>query len=187
MHASVLAWGIDMVDTVKPTGKRVLEVGSLDENGSLRPYVEAHDPSSYIGVDMRIGPRVDMVLDATELIPQFGTRSFDLVICTEMLEHAERWQVALHHVKQQVARGGWLLLTTRSPGFPRHGYPDDHWRFTRSMMEVALSDMTAASVQKDPGDNAPGVLCMAGGPARSMDLADDPVLMVAAIPAPTTV
>jgi len=38
-------------------GKRVLEVGSLDVNGSPRTVLEPWEPSDYAGVDIKDGPR----------------------------------------------------------------------------------------------------------------------------------
>ena len=51
--------------------KAVIEVGSYDVNGSLRPIVEQLLPASYIGVDLVKGPGVDEVCDANGIINYF--------------------------------------------------------------------------------------------------------------------
>ena len=42
----------------------MLEVGSLNVNGSIRPMIESRGPRSYLGVDVLDGPGVDRVVDA---------------------------------------------------------------------------------------------------------------------------
>ncbi|MBI3813157.1 MAG: hypothetical protein HY279_01640 [Nitrospinae bacterium] len=50
-------------------GKEVIEVGSIDINGSLRYAIEIFKPAKYIGVDIQKGHGVDQICDAQELIP----------------------------------------------------------------------------------------------------------------------
>ena len=61
---------------------KVLELGSLDVNGSPRPFFS---DCEYLGVDWRPGPCVDVVAFAHELT--FPSESLDTVISTEMFEH----------------------------------------------------------------------------------------------------
>lgn len=144
-------------------GKRVLEVGAYDDNGSPRPHVESLHPSSYLGTDMRPGPRVDLVLDAAD-VPTLG--EFDLVISTEMLEHAEFWRDAMRGMIDAVKPGGILFLTTRSPGFAYHGYPEDHWRYTVKDMRDILdgAGMVILVLKPDPAKIYPGVFAKARKP-----------------------
>jgi SAM-dependent methyltransferase len=163
MHESVLEWVDKQLETVDCTGL-VLDVGSLNVNGSAKSTVMRHgDPLQYIGVDMRPGIGVDTVAYAEDLVEVFGRAKFQLVVCCEMLEHAETWQRALWGVKQQVAPGGTLLLTTRGPGFALHDFPEDHWRFTTDLLEKACSDMGDVRAYEDP--QMPGVFVRATGPA----------------------
>lgn len=144
-------------------GKRVLEVGAYDENGSARPHVESLHPLSYLGTDMRPGPRVDMVLNAADL-PVLG--EFDLVISTEMLEHAEFWRESMHGMITVVKPGGILFLTARSPGFVYHGFPDDHWRYTVEDMGYILrgAGLEIIILKPDPSPHEPGVYAKARKP-----------------------
>jgi hypothetical protein len=68
-------------------GRSVLEVGSLDVNGSLRPLLEEVCPRTYVGIDIITGPGVDQVCSAEQLIERFGAELFEAVVSTEMLEH----------------------------------------------------------------------------------------------------
>lgn len=104
----------------------VVEVGAYDENGSIRDVL----PVS-IGVDMRSGPRVDLVMPVEGLVSHFGPESADAVVCCESLEHMEDWDAALTNLWGVLREGGTLLLTLASPSKRWHGYPGDYWRITR--------------------------------------------------------
>lgn len=141
------------------TGKRVLEVGSYDVNGSIRPLIVKFEPAEYIGVDMREGPGVDLVLNALDLEKQFGRGLFDLVICAELLEHAQDWRGVITNLKAVLKPGGLLVLTTRSWGFPLHEYPGDFWRFEGDDMRDIFRDMLHTYIETDP--QVPGVFVRA--------------------------
>lgn len=106
----------------------VLEVGSLNVNGSVRQFF----CGPYLGVDIRHGPGVDEI-SAAEHLPYRDGR-FDVVVSTEMLEHClDPWQ-AMFHMSRVLKVGGVLLLSCR--GFdergcwPVHHDPVDRWRFS---------------------------------------------------------
>jgi SAM-dependent methyltransferase len=111
-------------------GKKVLEVGSRYVNGSVRPLImKIATPESYTGADIEHGQYVDVVCAVENLITHFGNEKFDVVISTEMLEHVYDWKVAVKNMKAVLKPEGLIFLTTRSKGFPYHGYPHDYWRF----------------------------------------------------------
>jgi len=151
-------------------GKRVLEIGALNFNGSVRSAITQHTPESHLGTDISIGPGVDDVCNVVELARKYGREQFDLVICTEVLEHVRDWQAAVSNIKAVMRPGGVLLLTTRSKGFPYHGYPFDFWRFEISDFRVIFSDLDVEALQSDP--QAPGVFLM----ARKPDVFEERVL-----------
>jgi SAM-dependent methyltransferase len=160
-HASVLRWFPKALTTADVADRRVLEVGSYDVNGSVRPLVEALGPASYIGVDQTAGPRVDEVVDCTGLVGRFGRDAFDVVVSTEMLEHAREWRGCLWAMAEVLAPGGLLILTTRSPGFPFHPFPEDCWRFTRLVMAEALTSAGFGPYEVCDDPEAPGVFVRA--------------------------
>lgn len=137
------------------TGRRVLEVGAYDVNGTCRKDIVKHLPSLYLGVDMRHGPNVDAIIDVYELEHRFGRESFDVVVNTEMMEHVTDWREAINNMKSVVKVGGYLAITTRSVGFVYHGYPVDWWRFSIEDMTEIFSDYKILALQSDP--IAPGV------------------------------
>lgn len=153
MHDSVLAWAERIVDPAWVRDAHVLEVGSLDVNGSLRPLVTRYGPARYRGIDMRAGPGVDEVLAAEEMV---DVETYDLIISTEMLEHCLPWAEALYRMKRALRIGGRIVLTTRGPGTAYHGFPDDYWRFTLDHATRMFSDFTTLALDDDPG--MPGFL-----------------------------
>ncbi len=154
-HNSVLAWGQRVIEPAWVKGRRVLEVGACNVNGSLRAHIEAMGPAEYIGVDMQPGEGVDEICYAESLLGHFGPEAFDLVLSTEMLEHARQWRAAVHNMKGVLRPGGLLLLTTRSEGFPLHEYPGDYWRFSCADLSEVFSDFSPHTSAPDP--EAPGV------------------------------
>ena len=143
-------------------GKRVVEVGSLDVNGSLRPIIQNLNPKEYLGIDIEMGPNVDEVCEATEILDRYGENAFDVVVTTEMLEHVRPWKEVVHNLKRAVSPGGILLVTTRSFGVPYHGYPYDFWRYELEDMTRIFDDMEIEKLDPDP--TLPGVMMIARVP-----------------------
>ncbi|MDI6895984.1 class I SAM-dependent methyltransferase [Methanocella conradii] len=140
-------------------GKRIIEIGSLDVNGSLRPLLESYNPKEYIGVDIVKGPGVDKVCNVENLVEEFGENVFDVVISTELLEHVKDWRKAISNMKKICKEGGFILITTRSKGFHYHGYPYDFWRFEIDDMMNIFQDCEILALEKD--SSAPGVFIKA--------------------------
>lgn len=177
MHASAMAFACSALTADDVAGKRVLEVGSLNVNGSVRPHVEALGPRAYWGTDMRPGPGVDIVIAAEDLprplseVSRDGNVGLtpvvaDVVVSTEMLEHAADWRGAMRGMIDVLAPGGVLVLTTRSQGFPLHGYPDDHWRYSVEAMGAILkgAGLDVERLEADPLPGHPGVFARARKP-----------------------
>src|SRR5215510_8838114 len=125
MHQSVLEWVSGITRRYDFAGQEVLEVGSLNINGSVRPFFEG--AGTYTGIDLREGPDVDLVMNSHDL--QFPDESFDLVISTEMLEHDDRFWASLEEMGRVLKKEGLLIITARGNGFMPHEYPHDYWRF----------------------------------------------------------
>jgi SAM-dependent methyltransferase len=163
MHASVMEW----LRHVRPkfgiiTSWQVLEVGSYNENGSPREVFTPEVVGSYVGVDIREGRDVDYVANADSSLDGLGG-PFDLVICTEMLEHDARPWLAVPNMARVLRGGGHLLLTARGfndyGGYPNHPCPGDFWRFNPNSFNVLLRDAELKPVEilHDPDPDSPGV------------------------------
>ncbi len=160
-HSSCLDFVRRALTTPEVYDRKVLEVGSLDVNGSPRADVMAMGPAFYLGIDPVDGPGVDEVAE----LYQVCRDDFDIVICCEMLEHVEDWRAAVSDLKRVTAYGGTLLITTRSPGFPYHAFPIDCWRYERSDISAMFADWTVEMLESD--DEAPGVFAKVRKPVIS--------------------
>lgn len=164
MHSSVIRYVTEVVRACDLEGKRVLEIGSMDVNGSVRPIFKTDD---YLGTDMQPGPGVDKVINAHALV--LGIKgmeeSFDVIVCCEMLEHDDQPWLTLSNAYECAKDGGFLILTAR--GFdergcwPLHGYPDDHWRYSQGAIRRLLeyTGWQPRENWRDP--EGPGVLALA--------------------------
>lgn len=95
--------------------KDVLEVGSLDINGSIRSLF---NKCNYIGLDVGEGKGVDIVCPI-HLYDKPET--FDVVVSTEMLEHSQTWEKDLAQMYDNLRPGGILILTCASNTRQEHG------------------------------------------------------------------
>ena len=114
-------------------------------------------------MDVAPGPGVDRVCDVADLDAEFGGDRFDLVVSTEMLEHVRDWRHAVRNLKRMVAEQGLLVITTRSFGFPYHGFPGDFWRYELDDMTRLFPDFEILRLVPDP--LLPGVFLKCRKPA----------------------
>jgi SAM-dependent methyltransferase len=162
-NASCIAFARAQLSSNDVLGRSVLEVGALDVNGSVRPVVEALGPATYVGIDIQDGPGVDELCDVAQLTVRYGEEKFDLVVSTELVEHVRDWRVAFTNMKSVLRPGGTILITTRSRGFPIHGYPLDYWRYELEDMQRIFADFEIVAIERDR--EAPGVFVKARKPA----------------------
>jgi SAM-dependent methyltransferase len=144
---------------------KVLEVGSFDVNGTLRDALPITR-----GVDMRPGPKVDEVVDASDLLAVFGPDSFDGVCSADALEHIEDWQSALSNIWGVLRTGGPLLITMAAPTKGVHGYPHDYWRWPMDRWKRLFGDNKI--VGEFVGSISQGVCVIKTGPLDLSHLPD---------------
>ena len=162
-NKACIDFGTDHVRDEDIRGKKVLEVGSYNVNGSFRSVIKPFEPDSYIGVDIREGPGVDEICSIEDIVTRYGKDSFDVVITTELMEHVRDWRKAVSNLKSVLKEGGDLIITTRSKGFAYHGYPLDFWRYEAEDMKAIFSDFSIEAVEQDR--MAPGIFINAQKPA----------------------
>jgi SAM-dependent methyltransferase len=95
--------------------KRVLEIGSLNVNGSFRSLFNNCD---YTGVDIVAGPDVDVVMKGHEFTSE---EEFDVVCSGECFEHDEYWKDTLNNMYSLLKKGGLFFFTCASEGRAEHG------------------------------------------------------------------
>jgi len=113
---------------------RVLDIGSKDEGGvgTVRDFIPNHN--TYVGLDMREGKNVDIVMNAHDIGKKWKRPSFDLVTCTDTLEHDDKFWVTISQMRRVLRPGGWLLITVPSLKHKFHPHPSDYWRFFETSM-----------------------------------------------------
>jgi len=147
------------LDKEKVENKEIIEVGSRNVNGSPRFYIKSLHPKKYIGCDIISGKDVDQICDVNDLLLINKENSFDILISCEMIEHVKDWQNAINNMKGVLRDNGYILITTRSPGFPYHGYPKDYWRFTKEDIKKIFRDFEIIFLESD--SSQPGVFLFA--------------------------
>ncbi len=104
-------------------GKRVLEIGSYNVNGTVRDLFADCD---YVGIDVAPGRCVDVVdpKGAAHWLYHSCPALFDTVISCECLEHDVHWRTTLvAAVDALKPHGGLLILTCAASGRQEHGTP----------------------------------------------------------------
>jgi SAM-dependent methyltransferase len=94
----------------------VLEVGSLDLNGSVRKFFSGCE---YIGVDVAPGKGVDLVCEGQMV--GFQTGHFDTVISCEAMEHNPYWVETTANMFRLCRPGGLVIISCATHGRPEHG------------------------------------------------------------------
>lgn len=95
--------------------KKILEVGSLNINGSVRQlFTDCH----YTGIDLEKGPGVDVISKGHEYV---HPNMFDAVISSEMLEHDCHWKESLDVMYKNIKPGGIMIFTCAGPDRAEHG------------------------------------------------------------------
>jgi len=109
---------------------RVLDIGCGE-----KPYYPYFAPNAteYVGVDIDAdNPMADLVGPAEAVPVEDG--SFDVVICTQVLEHTGDPDQAVSELYRVTAPGGRVLASTHGVQV-YHPAPDDHWRWTHTGLE----------------------------------------------------
>ncbi len=119
-----------------PSGSRVLDAGA----GDCR-YAQLFRHTNYITVDFAkvVKPygQLDVIADLVNL--PFPEESFDAIICTQVLEHLPKPQVALAEMYRLLRHGGTLWLTAPLY-YEEHEIPFDFYRYTRFGLSHLLSE-----------------------------------------------
>ncbi|GIU93842.1 MAG: hypothetical protein KatS3mg012_0299 [Gaiellaceae bacterium] len=134
---------------------RVLDVGC-----GAKPYEPLFAPfvESYVGVDPVDNPHADLRGSVEELPAADG--SFDVVLCTQVLEHCDDPRRAVSELRRVTAPGGRVLATTHGV-MVYHPSPADYWRWTHAGLEKLFTESASwASVKVTPASGTTACLGM---------------------------
>src|SRR2546428_629696 len=128
-------------------GLRVLDLGC-----GLKPYAPLFDGRcvSYVGVDVGLPSSAD-VLSAGQQLP-FHDASFDVVLCTQVLEHDPHPDRTVREAHRVLASEGTLILSTHGVWF-KHGKAD-YWRWTDDGLRKILQPFHIVDIHNCGGQYA---------------------------------
>ena len=101
-------------------GKRVLDCGSLDINGSNRGYFTG---GVYVGLDVGPGKNVDVV---SPMHLHEDSSGFDTIVSTECFEHDQFYEASFRRIVEVLRPGGLFFFSCASTGRPEHGTSRQH-------------------------------------------------------------
>jgi SAM-dependent methyltransferase len=127
MHNSAMKIGKKFLEDYAPKNRefRILEVGALDVNGSLREFQPLN--SEWLGVDLESGKGVDLVLADPYKLP-FADKSFDIILTTSVFEHSDFFWLLFEEIVRVSSPDGFIYINSPSNGMI-HRYPVDVYRF----------------------------------------------------------
>lgn len=103
----------------------IVEIGSHIGGFNIRSLAPKN--SKYIGLDLDVGPGVDIVLKDPYIIP-LENHSVDYVISSSCFEHSEFFWLTYLEIMRILKPTGLFYLNAPSNG-AFHRYPVDCWRF----------------------------------------------------------
>lgn len=127
VRAPLARW---LQDEAESARRRARRPRLLDVGCGARPYEPffAGAVSEYVGVDVA-NPAADLE-GTVESIP-VPDASFEIVLCTQTLEHADDPGRAVRELRRVVAPDGRVLASTHGVQV-YHPNPDDYWRWTHA-------------------------------------------------------
>ena len=128
----------------------------LDLGAGTKPYAPVYEQyfASATAVDVPHSPHgttaVDLLASADRL--PFEDRSFDCVICTEVLEHCADPGAVMNEIARVLKNDARVFLTTPFL-VPLHEMPHDYYRFTPSALEhlATQAGLSVASIRPRGG------------------------------------
>src|SRR5215469_7461324 len=135
----------------------------LDVGAQYCPYYPLFKDKcqSYTSLDIVDTPIVDIVSNAEAM--DVEDNSFDLVLCTQVLEHVQNPSRVVDECHRVLKPGGILIATAPSI-YPEHGYPADNWRFMPDGFRYLLRAFSQVEVlgELDFAESLANVNCFYG-------------------------
>lgn len=120
---------------------------TLDVGCGNALYRDLFPNRTSLDIERRDGVAVDVIGDTHDL-SIFPQESFDVILCTEVLEHLHTPAQAIAEFHRILKPGGTLLLTTRFV-FPLHDIPNDYYRYTKYGLQYLLRDFNNVEVAEE--------------------------------------
>lgn len=135
---------------------RILDVGC-----GVKPYYPFFASArEYVGLDVQENPHAD-ISGPIEAIPAEDD-AFDIVLCTQVLEHVDDPAQAVRELRRVTAPGGRVLASTHGVML-YHPNPQDLWRWTHTGLEKLFRDAGFDEVTVTPGAGSAEALAFLTG------------------------
>jgi SAM-dependent methyltransferase len=136
VRAPLAAW---LRDEAARAGQDLGSYRVLDVGCGPKPYFPFFEPyaSEYVGVDID-NPSAELA-GAVENLP-VPDGSFDVVLCTQVLEHALDPALAVSELSRVVAPGGRVLASTHGVQVYHPSPKEDLWRWTHAGLERLFTE-----------------------------------------------
>jgi len=157
VRAALARWLRDEAQRLRSAGTpvRILDVGC-----GPKPYYPffADVAAEYIGLDVAPTPSADVV-GVVEEMPLDSGR-FDLVLCTQVLEHCDEPTRAVAELRRVTAPGGRVLASTHGVQV-YHPSPHDYWRWTHEgLARLFRENAEWAGLRVEPAAGTASTLAM---------------------------
>jgi SAM-dependent methyltransferase len=156
VRSALARWLQEQARLVGEHGRvRVLDVGC-----GPKPYYPffADVAGEYVGVDVVENPAAEL-RGAVEALP-VPDGSFDLVLCTQVLEHCDDPAQAVRELRRVTAPGGRVLASTHGVQV-YHPSPVDYWRWTHEGLRRLFETNAAwSSLTVEPAAGTASALAM---------------------------
>ena len=123
----------------------VLDVGCGD--APYRPWMP--HARRYVGADVTPGLAVDLLIVPNEPWP-IPSDSFDVTLCTQVLEHVADLDLVIGELRRVTHPGGRVIVTVPF-SYNEHGGPHDYRRLSRHGVPNALGEVAEITVQTSGG------------------------------------
>ena len=111
----------------------------LDVGCGYKPYRSwIPGAARYFGIDVFDGPEVDAVIEPGEPWP-VRDAEFDVVLCTQVLEHVGDLELTVNELIRAVKPGGTVVISVPFM-FGEHNSPHDYRRFSRHGIRRLFED-----------------------------------------------
>lgn len=140
------------------TNLNILEIGSLDINGSVRPIFKPFQ-DNYVGIDMQEGPGVDIVVNAAKFI---NFEAYDIILCAEVFEHTPHWKQIIQNSYNNLVEGGIFIATMAGEGRYPHSAIDENpirdwehysnigwWELKQTLTNVGFKNIDVSVLGQD--------------------------------------
>jgi SAM-dependent methyltransferase len=118
---------IDLALQIDNPSKKILDIGA-----GTSPYRKYFKNIQYYSQDFAQNNQhtINFVLDINKDLGQIKNKSFDYILCTQVLEHTKNPESVMREINRILKPGGKLFLTTNFI-YQIHSAPNDYYRFTQ--------------------------------------------------------